>query len=169
MPGMPDSNTSQVLEAIKESGERQERAMQSLGGDIRRLLEVVVSGRPESSPSSPTSSSPFILLFGVAAIIFGLMAPMYVMLQSQDSTVAHIIERLEADNDRERINAAATATINESLREIETQFDGIRIAADKDEYHDARGDAKVERRLDALEERVFKMSTGPAPVVLPRP
>ena len=166
---MSDTNTFQILEAIKESGDRQERAMASLGGDIRRLLEVVVA-RPDDcklphqqANGNGKKETNFTMLTAVAAIIFGLMAPMYVMLESVSNTVSTQTMQMHKDDDRERNDAAAMARVNGSLREIETQFDGIRIAMDKDEYHDARGDAKVEDRLDQLEQRVFKIPSAYPP------
>lgn len=118
---MASEDTQVILSAMKEQGQRHEKAFGDLASEIRDMSAAIVKGFAQSRGVTPTGVNGKGLLFGVAAIVFGLMAPMYIMVKSvSDAVVDH--QGLVAHP----VATEHLAKLSEQLKEVETQFAGVR-------------------------------------------
>ncbi len=122
---MAAEDTQLILSAMKERDQRSDKILGDVLAEIRGMSAALVKGfaqdripAPAPAPSAPNGKN---LIFAMAAIVFGLMAPMYIMLKGvNDDISAH--NQLDAHPAaRERI-----AATHEQLKEVETQFRGVR-------------------------------------------
>jgi len=126
---MGEDRVSEVLSAIEKQGERSERlirdqmqAIQGLASEIRdfgqHISEALSSKGTLVQSSNGNNTWP--ILFGVGALMFGLMSPAYVMVRDQSEAISKIDERMRVDDERELEDAAHLASITASLRRHET-------------------------------------------------
>jgi hypothetical protein len=113
-----------ILETIKESGDRTETAIESLAREIRDLAKAITKQRvPESTNNKGTNNKGMMwgILVGVAGIGFGLMTPVYTMMASMSDNVS---QHQSLAGHPEALQAIAA--LNQNLKEVETQFLGVR-------------------------------------------
>jgi len=126
---MGEDRVSEVLSAIEKQGERSERlirdqmqAIQGLASEIRdfgqHISEALSSKGTLVQSSNGNNTWP--ILFGVGALMFGLMSPAYVMVRDQSEAISKIDERMRVDDERELEDAAHLASITASLHRHET-------------------------------------------------
>lgn len=115
-------DTRDIIEAIKDGHERQERAMGVVSSNLQGLAEAVAKGFARGSSTS--SSQPLILLAAMAAILFGLMSPLYQRFAEQDAKASRIEARMDTKTDRERTDAAESAEVREALKALESRLQG---------------------------------------------
>ena len=126
---MGEDRVSEVLSAIEKQGERSERlirdqmqAIQGLASEIRDFgqhISEALSAKVAPVQSS-NGNSTWPILFGVGALMFGLMSPAYVMVRDQSEAISKIDERMRVDDERELEDAAHLASITASLYRHET-------------------------------------------------
>ena len=96
---MGEDRVSEVLSAIEKQGERSERlirdqmqAIQGLASEIRdfgqHISEALSSKGTLVQSSNGNNTWP--ILFGVGALMFGLMSPAYVMVRDQSEAIYKI-------------------------------------------------------------------------------
>lgn len=167
---MPQTESQQVLAAIEKQGERADRhsrdqlsAINNLASELRDFGQNIsgsIAGYKGNGKKNGDST--WTILFGVAAMIFGLMAPMYIMISGISTNVAKH-ENLPGHPP----TSSALAAMGVNLIEIETQFKGVseRIntmikSMDRDdnrEERDIRRTAIQGERILSLERKVFKI------------
>lgn len=125
---MPTEMTS-ILTAIEKQGERAERlsrdqmsAINGLASELRDFGSNISKAmhREPQTMMPKSNGTTWTLLFGVAALIFGLMAPMYIMISGLASG---IVEHQHLPG--HPITSQQLAAFEVNLKEIETQFKGI--------------------------------------------
>ena len=171
---MAETENQRILAAIEKQGERAERlsrdqmsAIQGLANELRDFGQNVSQAVTRHSfNGGKTGNGVWPILFGIGALVFGLMAPLYIMItgismaqSKHESLVGH------------PETASAMAALNVNLQEIETQFRGVRevIATMKEgidednsrEVRDISSAASREERVRHLERKVFGWPTGP--------
>jgi hypothetical protein len=127
---MSEDRVAEILLAIEKQGERSERlirdqmqAIQGLASEIRdfgqHISEALTSKGSIVQASHGNGSSTWPILFGVGALMFGLMSPAYVMVRDQANAISKIDDRMRVDDERELQDAAHLASITASLRQRE--------------------------------------------------
>ena len=97
------------------------------------------------------------ILFGVGALVFGLMAPLYIMVDGISEDASAIGVRMQLDDIRERQLAVETAKLASSLIEVETQFAIVndrlseaRLRLEKDEIVVTAQTVKTARLMERI-------------------
>lgn len=126
-----------IQKSIEDGNRATTKSIDSLTSAISTMASSITTGfqraevRAAQAPHSETiaqrvnGSSTGISLSNVLLIVGSLATVGLVMISSNSSSIQIIDKRMESDNVRERTDAAATATLNESLKEVETQFTGV--------------------------------------------
>lgn len=112
-----------VIAAIKESAGRQENssekllvAMGTVSNDVRDLATSIAKGFAQQRPVGGNS---WHLLFAVGALIFGLLTPMYSMVQSVGDSTAKTESKIDDHIRRDADESKKMARMEERLKAIE--------------------------------------------------
>ncbi len=189
---MPE--TQQIITAVKEAGQATTEAIHLQTGSITKLADSISQLSSASTKNafetnasiqqlativqhSTETSSRFAgkngngiwpILFGVGSLVFGLMLPLYIMLNS----ISARLDKHESISGHTP-TSVEIATIKEGQREIETQFKGVRemievmnedMKRDNDrEASDISQAADLKARVRFLEREEFGYVNGEKP------
>jgi uncharacterized protein (UPF0335 family) len=119
-----DQNNRDQLQAISGLAEE----IRGMAAAITSAITQTQSGPYDSKPvsNSPSTGMQIGLLTGMAAIVFGLMAPMYIMVQSVRDQATNMDARMAVDDIREREDAASFADHGASLQKMIERIEVIR-------------------------------------------
>ena len=134
-----DAGTDKLIEAID-----------SLAKEIRHSHRTVVGS---------TNGSTWTLLFGVGALMFGMMSPLYIMVMNSTETMNRHIDLPGHSTATERL-----AELKISLQEVETQFNGVKLRLDVAEAAMLRDNGREEAgiaEMATLREKVRALETKP--------
>lgn len=110
----PDnSDTALILETIKEQGSRTEKSIDRLVDQIGDFMEAVTKSIYRRAGSG---SSAMPMIAAIAGIMFGLMTPLYILMNGVARDVSH-----HGDLAAHSGTAAELATLKELLGKVETQ------------------------------------------------
>lgn len=135
-----------IVKAIEDQGALQRDESQRHTRSIEKLA-TEIRDRPVQAPAS---NGGYIQLAATAAIIFGLMAPMYTIVQGTNASLTSH-SGLEAHPPTSK----AVAANEERLKEIETQFTGVREVI---ELEHKRQDKEIDRIYSWFEVPKLKAS-----------
>lgn len=116
----------------RDSIDKLAEEMRTVGRGITRVLTTLdahISKVPEGRTGRPDQ---WILLVGVAAIVFGLGNPLYGQNEQIVETLATIDERMRMDDDRERDDQGTLESHKEKIRSLERATWGAAVCIDKD-------------------------------------
>lgn len=112
---------SGLKELIKDQASRTEKniersmaSIQTLGEEIRDLTHAISKGLGRTK--SENGSGNWQMLFGVAAIMFGLMTPLYMSVHSVSTEVQEMDTQMRVDDGREKGDAAKMATFTSDIK-----------------------------------------------------
>ncbi len=147
---MANERWSDVLGAIEKQGERSAQqsrdtieAVNLLAKEVRDFAKGVSEARaaPTGGRSQMQSMA---AMFG---LVVALVTPMFILIKGNTDNVRGIVQRMEQDNQRERVDAASSAQLHEQLRDVETQFRAVREMFDIETGHLQTHATRTEDRL----------------------
>lgn len=130
---MPDTTNAALLKVIESSNARVEKMfeksneiMSDVAGGLRDLTTFVKQSQ-RIGGSSTNGNTGFISIISIVLVLMASMGAIgMVLIDNQSTSISAIVTLMEEDNRRERLDAAATATTNTTIkgqmREVETQF-----------------------------------------------
>ena len=147
--------TQMQFEALLKQGDRTLGAIESLGNEIRSLAQGIVKGfaNMQGVNTNHSNGNSWQLLVAVASIMFGLLTPVYFMVQAQGDSITAINGSMRDDNKRERTDAAAIAKLSESMREVETQFKSVRDIMDERDKNQSEAMVHMREHLKEIKEQ----------------
>jgi hypothetical protein len=124
------TESEQILDAIRDQSERSERGMETMANELRNLGLAITKGFARG-PGSPEGAS-FWPISTFVTVIASLGVIFYSLLSGQERVasvragydqmeIAKIYRLMEADNDREQLDAAFSAGIEARLKALEAK------------------------------------------------
>jgi hypothetical protein len=149
------------FDALLKQGERTLGAIESLGVEIRALAQAMVKGFARDGVQQSNGTQAFWpVLIGVAGIMFGLLTPVYLTVDTQSGTMAALAMAMRKDDDRERTDAAELAALRTGLTQVAEQFKFTERLIGVNATAEMGAIAKLETWTEAHDRRVLGLNAA---------